>query len=299
MNDLFKETKFWLTGSSGLVGSNIANHLISRNHKVVRISNQINKGSNIHMIDYRNRGQIINLTNNTCIPDVLIHAGWGGMTEPESKIHINENVENSVSLFKNLLDLGLKRIIFIGSIEEYGCRNGKLTETMKPVGKLRNYEKGKIKVGILGMKLAEEKNITYIHVRLANIYGFPQKSGSLISSLHAYHENNKKPSFGPCANARDYIYVDDAVLGIYCLSNINGSVVVNLGSGKMTIIKDFTKKYWEELGGNSNEIVFGKDYDKNEVRKVEMDISNITKITEWVPRYTIEDGIKKMVAMRK
>ena len=38
-------------------------------------------------------------------------------------------------------------------------RNGKLEENMEPLGKLRNYEKGKIKVANFGRKISKKKLI--------------------------------------------------------------------------------------------------------------------------------------------
>ena len=288
--------KIWITGTSGMVGRSVAKYLIDKNYQVVKLSNSGKNYKDIYNINYQDKKHISDLTKSTFLPDALIHFGWGGMTDPQSDIHLYENFENSSNLFSNLYELGLKKIIFIGSIEEYGERNGKLEENLESLGKLRNYEKGKIKVAKFARKLSKETNNIFIHIRLANTYGLPQKENSMISILQNAYSNNVYPKFGPCNIGRDYIYLNDVSSGINSLLGLDSSGIFNLGSGNMITIKDFAKTYWELLGGNSNDIIFDTKSNTSIIRKVYMDISKIKNITGWTPRFSIEEGIREMIS---
>ena len=144
--------KIWLTGSSGLVGRSIFARLAQQGHDVLSVTNQMVSNypqvkettalglKKREYIDFSQAGQIEDSCRKFGVPEVLIHAGWGGMTEPESQVHLSENVANSFTLMRTLYRLGLRKFIFLGTINEYGHRGGKLSEDMDPVGKLRNYD---------------------------------------------------------------------------------------------------------------------------------------------------------------
>jgi len=283
-----------LTGSSGLIGSNLLNFFEINKYNILNISNNADSKKGIYC-DFENKYHLDNLINNNFKPDVLIHAGWGAMDDPNSDFHIKDNFNTSKKLFDNLISFDLKKIIFIGSIEEYGSRNGELYEDMEPLGVLRNYEKGKIKVAKYGFDVAEKNNIDFIHIRLANTFGFPQKENSLIYNLHDCIKNNNIPKFGPCINGRDYLYVNEVVKGIDSLLKINQSITVNLGAGKTIIQKDFAKTYWELLGGDPNDIIFEESKNEDEKREVYMNINRIKNICGWSPHLTLKESVKMMI----
>ena len=88
-------------------------------------------------------------------PDTFIHLGWGDMTSPMSKLHLSDNVKEAEILIETFLKVGLEKFIFLGSVNEYGSLVGRLSEEMKPKGRLINYAKGKIKVAQHGFKIAD------------------------------------------------------------------------------------------------------------------------------------------------
>ena len=232
----------------------------------------------------------------------MIHAGWGGMADPESQVHLGENVENSFKLMSTLYRLGLKKFIFLGSINEYGQRGGRLSEEMEPQGSLRNYELGKRQVGELGRHESEKWGAVYIHVRLANTFGAPQRPGSLIGALHQAYTNNVPAQLSACEDYRDYIHTSEAAEGVVRICSVDLSTTVNLGSGKSTQLKKFAEKYWETLGGERDALHFGAIpslENEPEQSKPFLDISKLEELTQWRPVSTIEEGINQTItAMR-
>ncbi len=128
------------------------------------------------------------------------------MGDPESQIHLKENLENSLTLMRALYRLDLGKCILLGAINESGQRGGKLSEEMEPLGKLRSYEAGKRKVGILGIGESEKQGTFYIHVRAANSFGAPQRTNLLIGTLHQASNSNEPARLSACENYRDYTH---------------------------------------------------------------------------------------------
>jgi len=301
------DRKFWLTGSSGLVGRSIHTRFKKQGLDVLNVTNQ--KVSNYagdnnpgpthreYIDDYRPE-QIEETCNRFGVPEVLIHTGWGGMTDSESQIHLNENVKNSFSLMSTLYRLGLKKFIFLGSINEYGQRGGRLSEEMEPQGKLRNYELGKRRVGELGVCESKKWGAVYIHVRLANTFGAPQRADSLIGTLHQAYTEGVPAKLSACEDYRDYIHAFEVAEGVFRICEVDFSTTVNLGCGKSTQLRWFVEKYWATLGGDTDSLLFGAiPQRKNEPDQPKpfLDISKLKDLTHWRPTSTMEEGIKKTV----
>ena len=87
----------------------------------------------------------------------------------------------------NLIDIffryGLKKFVFIGSINEYGEQENILKEEMCSKGKLSNYALGKSMVAKYGLEKSQQYDAAFIHIRLFYVYGTMQRKKSLINSL--------------------------------------------------------------------------------------------------------------------
>ena len=292
-----KET-VWITGANGFVGKNLLPLFPKEKYDVYRISNcfnHIKPNSNQIYIDFRDKKHIKKVINEHQIPSLLIHLGWGDVDDPNSNNHVTSNVESS----KNLIDIfflsGLRKFVFIGSINEYGEQENILKEETHPKGKISNYALGKSMVAKYGLEKSQEYDTNFIHIRQFYVYGAMQRKKSLINSLFECYKNKTKMKLGSCDYFRDYIHVSEAVYGIKLLSELNISTTVNLGSGNAIRLKDFVLKFWNELGGNKNMLSFGLDtFYKNEQTQnyCYADLTKLETLVNWKPTLTIEQGIK-------
>ncbi|MDC1023093.1 NAD(P)-dependent oxidoreductase, partial [Alphaproteobacteria bacterium] len=231
-------------------------------------------------------------------PDTFIHLGWGNVYQPHHECHVNENLQDGINLIDEFYNVGTKRIILIGSSSEYGDRQGSLKESYLPSGEINNYVKGKIALSKYGLERIKKTNQIFIHIRLFYTYGAGQKHNSLINQLFQKSITGGEMSLSPCEHYRDYIHVTDAAMGISRIVEENKSGIINLGSGKVILLKDFVKLFWKELSANSEKLIFGS----HDVPKLEQsqpksfaDLTILKNRTNWTPPCTIEDGIKKTV----
>ncbi len=298
-----KNKQIWITGTRGFLGKNLKDFLMQEvNCEIKCLSNNKNQMSkldeNFFNLNFQNIEDIKKFLIKNGIPDIFIHIGWGEMTNPHSEKHITSNVESSKNLIDILFKAGLKKFVFIGSLNEYGDQNGSLSEEILPKGKLTNYAIGKIKVSDFGFKSAKITKKCFLHIRLAYVYGSILKENSLIQTLFNGYEKNIDVSVGSCQHFRDYIHVLDAVEGITKICDINQSNIVNLGSGKSIKVRDFVELFWRNLGGKFEKLHFGSEPFRNNEQpqpNCYLDLKKLKIHTNWYPKFSINDGIIQTV----
>ncbi|MDD5108754.1 MAG: NAD(P)-dependent oxidoreductase [Candidatus Omnitrophica bacterium] len=294
--------KIWLTGSRGFIGNAVVSSLNKSEAELFCFTNKSSKEEKAHSqavrvlcMDYLDAQDIKAKVNSYGLPDIFIHLGWGDMTKPDSSLHLGENVQAGKNLIGTLFKLGLKKFIFVGSMNEYGARIGMLSEDMAPQGRLTNYAKGKIEVAKFGFEYAKKLDRVFIHVRPFYVYGAGQRQGSLINQLYQSYCKDTSIDLSPCEHYRDYIHVSAVAEGIRRVCDAEESVTVNLGSGMAVKVKDFVLLFWKLLGGDMKKLNFGaRSLGSNEPEQPRSyaDLSRLKNLTNWASILSLEEGIK-------
>ena len=293
-----RDKKIWISGSRGFIGNYLTHALKDSGCELRCITNNKVSDDSLTYIDFADDNHIREIIELHGVPSVFIHLGWGSVYKPQSDIHLTTNVSNGKNLIKELYNCGLEKFIFLGSSSEYGDLENSLSENMRPRGKLTNYVKGKLTVASYGFEIAKQQNKIFIHIRLFYTFGEGQHQKSLINQLYKSHLGKSTIYLSPCEHYRDYIYISDVVWGIILLCNINESATVNLGSGKVTQLKDFVSLFWKFLGGRPERLNFGahrKPADEPAQPYCYANIDTLKRLTDWTPSVSLEDGIKKTV----
>ena len=202
--------RIWLTGANGFIGRHLSPSLREAYSEVRSFTNSEEgkvaldtETSFRHYLDFSREDDIRRNIELFGLPDIFIHLGWGAMTDPASEVHLDANVEASKTLISTLFKAGLKKFIFLGSANEYGGREGSLSEDMAPEGRLTAYAQGKTRVASFGLGEASRYNKKFISIRLFNTFGAGQRPGSLINKLYECYSQSVKPELGPCEHFRD------------------------------------------------------------------------------------------------
>jgi len=293
--------KIFLTGSTGLLGLSMLRTL-KKKFKIIRISNnpKFKNKQSIKYLPFDSDTKIKKFIKKEGVPDFFIHSGWGKMNEPMSKYHITENFKFSKNLINNFFKAGLKNFVFIGTINEYGDNKGVVNENHLPKGKLRNYEKGKIKVGNYGKKISKSFQANFIHIRMANLFGPIKKKKSLIYSLHEANKYKRNVKVSSLRFFRDYMYVDTASnLILKLLKSSKETCVVNVGSGKKIMMQKFVHEYWKKLNKNKQKIEFKREKSNSVNPGFYMSIKKLQKITGEIFKNEITTQITHNIKMFK
>ena len=288
----------WLTGSRGFIGCYVKKRLVKSGYKVHCISNNVIDDEDLIQIDFSKRNEIRNGLKKTGVPEIAIHMGWGNTDDPHHNNHITLNVDNSIKLIDEMYLAGVQKIIFMGTSSEYGELSGLLKEDTKLPKKMNNYIEGKRTVGSFGLDLAKKINRDFINVRLFYTYGAGQRDNSLINQIYKCSLGNENMKLSPCEHYRDYIYVSDVAAGIEQFFKVKGVHTLNLGSGAVIQLKKFVETIWLSLGADPDRLIFGaheQPLTEQSQPKAIADLSNLKKLTNWLPEISIEDGIAVMV----
>jgi dTDP-L-rhamnose 4-epimerase len=144
-------------------------------------------------------------------------------------------------------------------------------------------------------------NIAPVAFRYQNVYGPGQSLSNpytgILSIFSTLIKNRKEINiFEDGKETRDFVYIDDVVgatiLGIEKEDANNG--IFNVGTGVATQVNTVVKELIENYNINVPVIVTG-NYRLGDIRNNYADLTKITKLLGFTPKFTFEEGIKKFV----
>jgi nucleoside-diphosphate-sugar epimerase len=280
----------YITGASGFIGKFVVKEFKKKKiiYKKLRIREKISNKDLSFLNKTSDKNNII-----------LIHIGWGKMNDPWSNFHLKNNYHNSLKLFKLAKKNKFKKVIFCGSMNEYGNKFGPLKEEMAS-GKLDTmYAKSKFKLTSFGLKFFEKSSTDFFSVRPSYVYGLYQREGTLIDLLIKAFKEKNTLKMTKCLGYRDYVYVEDVAKGIVKIALAKKKIetgIYNLGSGKCVTIKKFIKTFCKMIKFKNKFLKFGEIPDKKEQKQFKsyMICKKIKKNLNWSPNSRINFGLSKM-----
>ncbi len=297
--------KALVTGSTGFLGSYVTEQLVSRGAEVAvllrktsdtwRIDNLL---SQLRVIegDLQDIGAA-SAPIESFSPDVIIHLAWHGVANDlrDDPVQVDANLLSSLALLRLGLKVQCGTWVGVGSQAEYGPQNRILDEDAV-TNPTTTYGAVKLSVGVLTRQLAAGTGMRFAWLRLFSSYGPKDNSGwaipYLIKSLHSGH----KPSLTACQQKWDYLFIEDAanaVCDVAAAPNAQG--VFNLGSGQAHRLRDIFELIRDYVDPGQS-LGFGEvPYRPDQVMHLQADISRLHRATGWMPRVSIEEGLRRTV----
>ena len=173
-----------------------------------------------------------------------------------------------------------------------------ISETMatNPVG---FYGIGKATAEMYVRKVCRESGVRHMVFRIGNAYGIDQirdnlSVGFIARAVQCAITGDALEIWGDGSTSRDYIHAEDVAAG-FASAIHNDEVpsgIYNLGSGRAISNSEVVKTVERVLGRKVN-LVFrpARPFD---VEGICLDCSAIRKVSGWVEKYSIEDGIREM-----
>lgn len=287
-----------VVGGSGFIGKNIIKFYKKKKFKIYNLSlNKKNLDADVNInLNINDKKLLKNKISKLDINFIIYTAGYVK--------HNQLNEYDEITLFshyiglKNLLSSislsNLKKIIYIGSSEEYGESTKKLDEK-SIISPNTFYGLSKYLSSIYLFNLHQEINLPVTIFRPFLLYGPHQDSNRLIPYLIKNLINNKKIACSSGTQIRDFLHIDDFVKATYLaykLKKTNGEIF-NIASGrpiKIKMIYNIMKKYFYK-----SNIKTTKKIRKSEREILYADISKAKAIMRWEPSINIYDGIKETI----
>ncbi len=299
-----KNSKIYVAGHNGLVGSAIVRKLKQKGYKNILTASRNN-------LDLTNQNKVNKFIKKNKPKFLFIAAAKVGGIYSNNKYKA-DFIYNNLSIQINLIHAAflnkINNLIFLGSSCVYprNCKQP-IKEEYLLDGKLEKTNDAYAIAKIAGIKMCESYNqqygTNYKCLMPTNTFGpndnyddlnshfFP----ALIKKIHIIKESNnyELKIWGNGKAKREIIYVDDvADACVYFMKKKTKEKVINIGTGKDHTIKTYAKILISEIcPKNKVKIIFDKSKPNGTPRKV-LNIS-LAKKYGWKAKHKLRNSIQK------
>lgn len=187
------------------------------------------------------------------------------------------------------------RVVHAGTALEYGTAGGDLSEDTPPAPTTL-YGKTKLAGTEMLARVCERTGLRGLTARLFTVYGPGEHPGRLLPTLLESARTGSPVDLTEGLQKRDFTYVEDAATGLLRLgaSEAPPGAVVNLATGRLTTVKDFTLAAARVLGLPPANLRFGAVPTRaEEMAHGEVNIERLRRLTGFVPATSVEEGVRK------
>jgi len=297
---LDKNSRIYVAGHRGLVGSAIWRHLQSEGYTDL-------VGASSSELDLRDRGSVFEFMRSKR-PDVVIDAAAkvGGIhannTFPAN--FLSDNLQIQVNVMDAANDIDVDRLLFLGSsciypkfAEQPIKESSLLTGELEPTNDA--YAIAKI-AGIMQVQASRKQyGRRWISAMPTNLYGpgdnfHPENSHVLPALMRRIHEAKLQGDpevviWGSGTPRREFLYVDDlAKASLFLLENYDSPDTINVGVGEDLSIRDLALMVAETVG-YEGELVQDASKPDGTPRKL-LDVSRLNDLG-WTATTTLDEGV--------
>ncbi|MCS7054732.1 MAG: NAD(P)-dependent oxidoreductase [Thermoflexales bacterium] len=289
-------TRVVISGASGFLGSHLARRLAAAGYDVVAL---VRANSNLRRLaDLTGRIHI------ACLDQETLNGLLRKLTPIAAVIHAAVNYGRADTKLSELVETNVL----------FGLR---LAEAAQSVGatcfinvgsalppKVSPYALSKHQLSAWLQRLDQAVGMRIADVALENMYGEDENENQFVPRvILACLRNVERLPLTAGDQQRDFIYIEDvveafALLLRYCLqaeARMNGYARYPLGSGNAVRIRDVASMI-QQITGASTQLDFGAvPYRPHEAMFSQADLSAWKRLG-WLPRHTLESGLRRAVA---
>lgn len=303
MFELEKDSKVYVAGHRGLVGSAIV-----RNLKEKGYTNIIGRThTELDLLDQKEVQEFFEKEKPEYVFLAAAHVGGINANNTTPADFIYENLQIECNIIKAAHDYKAKKLLFLGSscIYPKTCPQP-IKEEYLLSGFLEQTNEAYALAKISGLKMCQfykrQYGDNFISCMPTNLYGpydnFDLRTSHVMPALiRKFHEAkiNNKPFveiWGTGKPLREFLYVDDmADACVFLMENYEGEQHVNIGTGKELTIGELAEMV-KEVVGFKGELKFNSDMPDGTPRKL-LDVSKLEELG-WKYSVEIKDGIKRL-----
>ena len=281
-----------LTGAGGFLGSAVADELRSRGHRVAGM--QRRRHAQSHADDFS--GDFFELKAQASFfrdfaPDVLVHCGWSGVpVAARDYLSQHANVPAMLALADLAADAGARTLIGIGTQAEYGLSIAPVNEA-SPCTPRTHYGIAKLAAGAALLRLAHQRDLRGVWLRLFGLYGPRETAPSMLPWLARQFAEGRKPALTPCTQLWDYLHVRDAARAIALVCESKAAGLFNLASGHAPPLRE-TVLMLRDLMAPQIEPDFGAvPFGPEQVHCLAGEIARLQAATGWAAQIPLEQGL--------
>lgn len=294
-----KDSKIFVAGHRGLVGSSIVRVLNERGYSniLTRTRNELNLLNQKEVFDF------FDSEKPEYVFDAAAKVGGIYANDTYSGDFIYENIQIQTNLIHSSWKFGVKKFLFLGSVCIYPKfaevpvrEDSLLTGYLEPTNDAYAIAK------ISGIKMLQAYHKQYgmksVSLMPSNLYGpgdnFHPDNGHVIPAMMTkfQHSGGKSVMFwGDGTPKREFLYSEDlADACLFAMDHFENAELINVGSGENVSIKELSNsvasvvKYDGEIKWDTSR--------PNGTPNRPLDCSKMTKLG-WKPKHTLSQGLQK------
>lgn len=304
--------KYLITGTSGFIGSHLADRLSNNPDNYVYCLDKT--PLNIKSPDLYIKENVEEIIHNLRVPppmlpdvDYVIHlAAFNGTKHFYSQAYdvIKDNILTTLNLIDSYKDREIKRFIYSGTPEstvvstEY-FNYGLPTDEKAPVGVIdvKNKRWSYANSKALGEQAVVASDLPYTIIRYNNVYG-PKQIDHFISEFYDRVCNREYSLYG-YENTRTFIYIDDAIDATELLINNQDATneIFNIGGDKETTIKEVAETILRLMDKEDVELDLHPAPEGSTMRRWP-DTTKLKSLTGFKQKVSLEEGLTKTLNLQ-
>ena len=307
--------KTLVTGAGGFIGSHLTEELVRHGEDVrafVRYNSRDDRGL-LEELPKEIRSQVDVVMGDLKDPEGVRKAVRGCrkifhlgalIAIPYSYVHPFDFVQTNVVGTANLLNACLEtsdveRIVHTSTSEVYGTARYTPIDEKHPLQAQSPYSASKIAADKLAESYFLSFNLPVATLRPFNTFGPRQSLRAVIPTIISQALEGKRIKLGNTTPRRDFLFVKDTVRGFIALGKCEEAIgkTVNIGVGQDISIEEVMKKILGLMGKEAQVETEGQRIrpEKSEVMQLLSDTRLAQTLFQWVPRYTLEDGLRETI----
>lgn len=307
--------KVLITGADGFIGSHLTELLLEKGYEVKAFTyyNSFNswgwldtlskeklKEIEIFCGDIRDPNGVRNAINGV---DIVFHLAAliaipFSYHSPDS--YIDTNIKGTLNVLQACRDFDIKRLLVTSTSEVYGTAQYVPIDEKHPYQGQSPYSATKIGSDRLAESFYRSFDMPISIVRPFNTYGPRQSARAVIPTIITQLLDGKTEiKLGSLDPTRDFNYVKDTVEGFYEISNSDKTIgeEINIATNEEISIGKLASTIINQINPNARIICDNKRLrpEKSEVNRLLGDNTKIKSITNWKPKYNLEQGIEETI----
>jgi UDP-glucose 4-epimerase len=293
-----------VVGGAGFLGSHLVDRLIAEGH-TVEVVDDLSSGSLSNLAEARVAGGALKFHNLDVLggelaalaamrpPDVIYHLAWLPPGRGTAH-HAGMAVHSVLAVLESARQQGAKLVTTLPGAALYGdvpMRDLPIKEghAWNPVG--LHGVIAKAVVDLLNLYRVDHA-VEFTALALATVYGPRQRpDGGVVGSFaHAMRTGASPELHGDGRQTRDFLYVDDAVDALVRAATRGGGLVVNIGSGVSTSIRDL----WAMMAGPDSQPAKAAPRRPNDVDRFAVSPTRARIHLAWAPWTELAVGLRSV-----
>lgn len=307
--------KILVTGSDGFIGSHLTEELVKKGHQVRAfvyynsfnnwgwldtLPKEIMDFVEIFQGDIRDPNGVEEAMKGV---DAVFHLAAliaipFSYCSPDT--YVDTNIKGTLNVLQAGRKLDLKRILVTSTSEVYGTAQYVPIDERHPFQGQSPYSATKIGADRLAESFYRSFQLPVTIVRPFNTYGPRQSARAVIPTIITQLLVGKKQiELGSLTPTRDFNYVKDTVYGFISIYESEKTIgeEINIASQKEISIGQLAKELIRQINPNA-EIVCKEERlrpEKSEVNRLLGCNEKILRLTDWKPKYSLEQGLHNTI----